>query len=73
MQHAYCRGMFAEIERVLYTRQQIADRVQALALEMVADLKEDLAKDGHTELDEDKIIIIPIMTGAMIFVARCDP
>ncbi len=61
--------MFPEIERVLYTLEQIADRVKTLASEMVEDLKNDLAKDGETELDEDRVIIIPIMTGAMIFVA----
>ncbi len=66
---AYPVSMFPEIERVLYTRDQIAERVRTLAQEMVEDLKKDLAKDGHTELDEDRIIIIPIMTGAMIFVA----
>ena len=61
--------MFPEIDRILVTREQIAQRVQAMAQEIVRDLKEDLAKDGHTELDEDRIVIIPIMTGAMIFVA----
>ena len=54
--------MFPEIQRVLYTREQIADRVKTLASEMVEDLKNDLAKDGETELDEDRVIIIPIMT-----------
>lgn len=61
--------MFPEIERVLYTRQQIADRVKTLAMEIVRDLQIDLAKDGQTPLDEDNVIIVPIMTGAMIFVA----
>lgn len=61
--------MFPEIERVLYTRQQIADRVKTLAVEIVRDLQVDLAKDGQTPLDEDNVIIVPIMTGAMIFVA----
>lgn len=61
--------MFPEIDRILVTRAQIAQRVQAMAGEIVRDLKADLAEDGHTELDEDRIVIIPIMTGAMIFVA----
>jgi len=61
--------MFPEIERILVSREQIADRVQAMAKEIVRDLQEDLAKDGQTPLDEDNVIIVPIMTGAMIFVA----
>ena len=40
-----------------------------MASEMVVDLQADLAKDGETRHDEDRVIIIPIMTGAMIFVA----
>lgn len=61
--------MFPEIDRVLVTREQIAQRVKAMALEIVRDLKADLVREGQTELDEDRIVIIPIMTGAMIFVA----
>ena len=61
--------MFPEIERILVSRDQIAQRVNEMALEIVEDLKADLVKDGHSELDEDQIVIIPIMTGAMIFVS----
>lgn len=61
--------MFPEIDRILVTREQIAQRVEAMAREIVRDLEADLARDGHTALDEDRVIIIPIMTGAMIFVA----
>jgi hypoxanthine phosphoribosyltransferase len=61
--------MFPEIDRILVSRQQIADRVKSMASEMVVDLQADLAKDGETRHDEDRVIIIPIMTGAMIFVA----
>ena len=62
-------GVFPEIDRILVTRQQIADRVQAMASEIVRDLESDLARDGQTALDEDRVVIVPIMTGAMIFVA----
>lgn len=61
--------MFPEIDRILVTREQIAQRVKEMAEEIVRDLKAELAKDGQTTLDEDRVIIIPIMTGAMIFVA----
>ncbi len=61
--------MFPEIDRTLVTKDQIAQRVKELAQEIVRDLEDDLAKDGDSRLDEDRVIIIPIMTGAMIFVA----
>lgn len=61
--------MFPEIDRILVSRQQIADRVKEMALEIAADLRADLAADGESPLDEGRVIIIPIMTGAMIFVA----
>ena len=61
--------MFPEITRTLFTREQIADRVKAMAADIARDIQADLEKDGHTLQDMDKVIIIPIMTGAMIFVA----
>lgn len=61
--------MFPEIDRILVSRQQIADRVKEMAIEIAADLRADLAADGESVLDEGRVTIIPIMTGAMIFVA----
>ncbi len=61
--------MFPEIQRTLFTREQIAQRVREMALEIARDIQADLEKDGQTRHDEDRVIIIPIMTGAMIFVA----
>lgn len=61
--------MFPEIQSTLVTREQIAERIQTLAQEIARDLNEDLEKDGQTTLDEDRVVIIPVMTGAMIFVA----
>jgi len=61
--------MFPEIQSTLVTREQIAERIKSLALEIARDLEADLAKDGQTTLDEDRVVIIPVMTGAMIFVA----
>lgn len=61
--------MFPEIDRILVSRQQIADRVKEMAVEIAADLRADLAADGESVLDEGRVTIIPIMTGAMIFVA----
>jgi hypoxanthine phosphoribosyltransferase len=61
--------MFPEIERTLVTRRQIADRVTQMAHEIARDLKADLLRDGHSALDQDRVVLIPIMTGAMIFAA----
>jgi hypoxanthine phosphoribosyltransferase len=61
--------MFPEIERVLVTREQIAARVVEMAAEIARDLTDDLGRDGHSTLDADRVVLIPIMTGAMIFAA----
>jgi len=61
--------MFPEIQSTLVTREQIAERIKTLAFEIARDLEAELAKDGQTALDEDRVVIIPVMTGAMIFVA----
>ena len=54
-------AMFPEIERTLVTKDQIATRIKEMADEIVRDLEEDLAKDGESRLDEDRVIIIPII------------
>lgn len=61
--------MFPEIERVLIGRGRIADRVRELAAELARDIEADLAKEGDNRLSEDRVVIIPIMTGAIIFTA----
>ncbi|MEZ6318138.1 MAG: hypoxanthine phosphoribosyltransferase [Phycisphaerales bacterium] len=61
--------MFPEVDRVLVSEQQIRERVSELAAEIAADLRDALARDGETVQDEDRVILIPIMTGAMIFAA----
>ncbi len=61
--------MFPEIERILVSRDAIAARVGEMAREIARDLNADLVRDGHTALDADRVVLIPIMTGAMIFAA----
>lgn len=61
--------MFPEIERTLVSRERIAARVGEMARDMARDLKADLLRDGHSALDEDRVVLVPIMTGAMIFAA----
>ena len=61
--------MFPEIQRTLVTRDAIAVRVGEMARQIAADLDADLRRDGHSALDQDRVVLIPIMTGAMIFAA----
>lgn len=61
--------MFPEIERVLVDRESIRRRVGELAREIVRDLEAAVADDGASIQDEGRIVLVPIMTGAMIFVA----
>lgn len=62
-------AVFPEIERVLITREQIETRVDELARELARDLTAELKQDGHGPHDEGRVVLIPIMTGAMIFTA----
>ena len=52
----------ADIERVLISAERIASRIDELA----ANLRQDLADAGA---DEDGIVLMPVMTGSMLFVA----
>lgn len=51
-----------DVDRILFTREAIADRVAQLGVEIAADL--DALADHPTE-----IVLVPVLTGAMVFVA----
>lgn len=53
--------VFADIERVLLSREQIADRIEAMGSEIQRDL--------DTLGDDAQILLLPILTGSIIFVA----
>jgi len=59
------RGAFPEIERTLIGRARIAARVRELAARLCADLQG--AMGGGESVDATQIVIVPIMSGAMIF------
>lgn len=61
--------MFPEIARTLITREQIETRVREMADDLARDLTGALREDGHGPHDEGRVVLIPIMTGAMIFTA----
>lgn len=60
--------MHADLDRTLLTGDQIASRVVEIGRTLSADLERQIARDGG-EADASSIVIIPIMTGAMIFTA----
>ncbi|MFT5422597.1 MAG: hypoxanthine phosphoribosyltransferase [Phycisphaerales bacterium] len=61
--------MFPEIESVLVSREKIRERVGELARALVKDLEAQLGAEGQSIQDEGRVVLVPIMTGAMIFVA----
>lgn len=59
-------GAFPEIDRVLIDRDRIAARVHELAADLCRDINADLVRAGEPA-DGGRIVIVPIMSGAMIF------
>ena len=56
--------MFPEIDRVLIDGSRIAARVRELGAQVSADLQSDCRRTGS-----DEIVLVPILTGAVVFVA----
>jgi hypoxanthine phosphoribosyltransferase len=56
--------MFREIEHVLIEDKRIAERVRQMGAEIAADIQADAVRSGC-----DEIILIPILTGSIVFVA----
>lgn len=61
--------MHADIDRILVSKEEIAARVAQLGQQVAADLSADLAQDAAAAgADGDgRVVIIPILTGALIF------
>ncbi len=62
-------GMQTEFERTLVTREQIAGRVRELGRRIADDLAADLARDRALGAAPGKVVLIPVLTGALIFAA----
>jgi len=60
--------MDRDLAKVLVSRDQIAKRVAALGQKLALDLEAALARDGGSDSD-GRIVLIPIMTGALVFAA----
>lgn len=61
--------MFPEIERVLIDRARIASRVRELADQLCADLRSAIDRVPRPPGEDARIVIVPIMSGAIVFVA----
>jgi hypoxanthine phosphoribosyltransferase len=64
--------MLRDVARILIDRERIARRVEQLGTRIAEDIRADLERHGH--LDEhgeaaDRVILIPILTGSIVFVA----
>src|SRR4051812_690149 len=56
--------MFPEVERVLIDQERIGARVRELGRQISRDLLEDISRSGN-----DHIVLVPILTGSIVFVA----
>lgn len=58
--------MHRDVERVLIGRDRIAARIAEMGGEITADLSRELLRSGA---GDERIVLVPILTGAMVFVA----
>ena len=55
--------------RVLLSRGQIETRVTELGAQIASDLQEELRAEGSSETQTDRVVLIPVLTGAVVFLA----
>jgi hypoxanthine phosphoribosyltransferase len=58
--------MFHDVATVLIDRHRIAARVRELGGRVAADLSADLRREGS---DEGRVVLIPVLTGSIVFAA----
>lgn len=62
--------MIRGLGTVLIDRERIHDRVRAIGRQLSSDLEAELAKDGSDPHDHpDQVVLVPILTGAVVFLA----
>lgn len=62
--------MFEDVGTVLIEREKINARVRELGNQLAADLEASLRAEGHNPADHpDRIVMVPILTGGMVFAA----
>ncbi len=55
--------------QVLITRDEIADRTRALGEEVARDLASELAREGGRTEEGRRVVMLPVLTGAIVFAA----
>lgn len=61
--------MERDIERVLISREQIAERVSAMGAEIARDLSAAVQREGHDAAESGHVVMLPVLTGALVFTA----
>jgi len=62
--------MDRDIERILIDRERIRARVAEMGRQLSADLEAELRREGSGSMDHpDRVVMLPILTGGIIFVA----
>ena len=62
--------MAHELDKVLISRDRIQARVAELGSQLAADLARELEEEGHdAHAHPDRIVMIPVLTGAIVFAA----
>lgn len=62
--------MDSRVGRILIDRERIASRVREMGRQLSADLEAELRKEGADAADHpDRVVLIPILTGAIVFTA----
>lgn len=61
--------MLEDKGRILLERGRIADRVRAMGAQIAADLQKDLADEGADLTAPNHVVMVPVLTGAVIFLA----
>jgi hypoxanthine phosphoribosyltransferase len=62
--------MDRDIERILIGRDRIHDRVAEMGRQLSRDLENELRSEGSGALDHpDRVVMLPILTGGIVFVA----
>ncbi|MEO1130141.1 MAG: hypoxanthine phosphoribosyltransferase [Planctomycetota bacterium] len=58
------------VDRVLIERDRIRQRVRELGMALASDLQRELEAEGHVPEDHpNRIVLVPVLTGAMVFAA----
>lgn len=64
--------MLRDVQRILIDRDRIARRVEQLGAQIAEDIRGDLERQGHLDAHgeaTDRVVLIPVLTGSIVFVA----